>query len=363
MKAHYNLLLFFSIILCCTRSFCQVAQPISDYVKQDSCNPESVSTESFDFFASDEPLQMTFCFDIREFLKTKDNPQYYEAKLTVKINESDSITQNIKLKARGNMRRDYCSFPPVMLKFIGGDNESGMTFGKGTMKLVTHCNQSSMFESYVFKEYLTYKLFNLVTPYSFRTRLVNVNYVDVNKNKNALTAYGFLIENEEHLAERNNAVILNSTNLTQKQMNTEDMARVAVFNYMIGNTDWSVPFQHNIKVMKTLDVTSDMGIPVAYDFDYSGLVNTVYSTPNEELPIRIVTERYYLGLCFSEEELQPVIDEFAGMQDQILGTVYNFEYLAKSDKKQVESYINSFYKLYKNQNYLMSDLNRTCKHF
>jgi len=139
------------------------------------------------------------------------------------------------------------------------------------------------------------------------------------------------------------------------------MARVAVFNYMIGNTDWSVPLQHNVKIVKSLEVPSDKGIPIAYDFDYSGLVNTVYSAPHEELPIKNVTERYYLGLCFNEEEIKPVVDEFLGMQEQILGTINDFEYLSKGDKKQVEAYVTSFFRTYKNQNILMSDLNRSCK--
>jgi hypothetical protein len=250
-----------------------------------------------------------------------------------------------------------------MLKFKGGDNATERTLGKGTMKLVTQCNKSSSFENYIFKEYLTYRLFNQVTPYSFKTRLVKINYVDINKPDNAFTAYGFLIENEDALAERNHAVIIETKNITQKNMISTDMTRVAIFNYMIGNTDWSVPLQHNVKVLKSLEAVSDKGIPVAYDFDYSGLVNTNYSAPAEELPIRIVTERYYLGLCFGDEELKPIIEEFGGMQGQLLGTINDFEYLSKVEKKQVETYINGFYKMYRNQNILISDLNRTCKQF
>lgn len=363
MKSAYKLTALFIISMLGTFSNGQPVAGVPNTSAYKSDTTERPAKNKYDFFASDELLEITLCFDIREFIKSKYNPTYYDARITVRINESDSITQDIKLKARGEMRRDYCSFPPIMLKFKGGDSTSALKLGKGTMKLVTHCNKTPLFESYIIKEFLTYKLYNLVTPYSFRTRLVKINYVDINKAKNSFVAYGFLIENEDQLAERSNAVILNNTTLTQKQMDTEDMARVAVFNYMIGNTDWAVPSQHNIKIMKSLEVPSDRGIPVAYDFDYSGLVNTVYSTPNEQLPIKIVTERYYQGLCFSDEELQPIIDEFAGKQEQILGTIDNFEYLSNGDKKQVTYFINSFYKLYKSKNYLMSDLNRTCKRF
>lgn len=320
------------------------------------------SKEGIDLFGSEELLQMTLSFDMREFVRTKNQPEYLDARLTVKINESDSVSQDIKLKARGFMRLSYCSFPPIMLKF---SNDSGpeRIQKKGTMKLVTHCTKSAVFQDYLFKEYLTYKMFNLLTPYSFKTRLVRIHYEDVKKPGSGFTAYGFLIENEDKLAERNKAVVINLTNITQKQMIPSDMARVAIFNYMIGNTDWSVPMQHNVKVLKSSVELSDKAIPVAYDFDYSGLVNTVYSAPAEELPIKTVAERYYLGLCFGDEELKPIIDEFSGMQEQFLGMVNNFEYLSRGDKKQMETYINSFYRMYKNQNILISDLNRTCKRF
>ena len=363
MKSNHNLPLLLIISMLCTYSYSQENAGIQDTAAHEPYKVELTSKNDFDFFASEEPLQITLCFDIREFIKTRSQPEYYDARLTVKISENDSISQNIKLKARGIMRLSYCSFPPILLKFKDSDNETERIQGKGSIKLVTHCNKSSSFEGYVFKEYLTYRLFNLVTPYSFKTRLVKINYVDINKPDNAFTAYGFLIENEDKMAERNNTVIIKNKNITQRNMNSIDMERVAVFNYMIGNTDWSVPLQHNVKILKSLEVLSDKGIPVAYDFDYSGLVNTIYSAPAEELPIKIVTERYYLGLCFGDEELKPIIEEFGGMQGQLLGTIKDFEYLSKGEKKQVETYINGFYKMYRNQNILISDLNRTCKQF
>jgi hypothetical protein len=142
-----------------------------------------------------------------------------------------------------------------------------------------------------------------------------------------------------------------------------EMARVAVFNYMIGNTDWSVPYQHNIKILKLLQTPSDKAIPVAYDFDYSGLVNTLYAVPPAELPIKDVAQRYYLGLCDQDEEVARVLEEFRGLQVQFLETVDNFNYLSKNDRKHVESYISSFYKRYNYKNYMISDLTSTCKRF
>jgi len=324
---------------------------------------EPAAYKGLDFFASEDLLEMTLAFDIKGLVKSKSKPEYFDASLTVKESDTDSITQHIKVKARGYFRCNFCSFPPLMMKFKNKNDDAIQVEGK-TLKLVTHCHPTSKFDEYVLKEYLAYKLLNnLDSNYSFKTRLVRIHYVDVNKSKNSYTAYGILIENETMLAQRNNAVIIKSDKFTPKDMNPTDLNRMALFNFMIGNTDWSVQMQHNIKILLSFDKPHGKGIPVLYDFDYSGLVNAYYSAPFEELPIKSVTERYYQGICTGAEQLKPLIEEFAGLKDRMLGTIQDFPYLSKNDKKQAVSYISSFYGLYRNQNFIISQLNRTCKTF
>jgi len=341
-----------ALTVLCSSSFSQV-------IVEDS---SKATPRYIDLFASEEPLQMTLCFDIREFVRTKNKPENFSATLSIKLSESDSVSQKIKIRARGEMRRKYCQFPPIMLKFKNSDT-GNVQNRSSNIKLVTHCMPIKLYEKYILKEYLTYKLFNHVTPYSFKTRLVKVTYVDINRPEKAFTAFGFLIENEEKMAERNGAVIVNNGNLTQKHMNQVDMARIAVFNFMVGNSDWSVPMQHNIRILKSIEVNSDKGIPVAYDFDYSGLVSASYAIPSVGLPITDVKERYYLGVCYKDEELKPILDEIMGLQDKILGTIGSFDLLSDNDKKPLENYIESFYQKYRNQDVLLSEFNYTCKEF
>ncbi len=358
---HITLVVFISMIS--TWTYSQEMTGIMDTVAQEPFATEHGVKNGFDFFASDELLEMTLSFDVREFLRTKSQPENLDASLTVKLSDTDSLSQQIKVKARGEMRRTYCAFPPIMLKFKGSGKDSGRICGKGNLKLVTHCNATADFKGNVLKEYLAYKMFNLVTPYSFKTRLVKITYIDINRPEKTFEAYGFLIENEEKLAERNHAVMIKVLNATQKDMSPLDMARIAVFNYMIGNTDWTVPYQHNIKIMKSLETPVEKPIPVVYDFDYSALVNAVYAIPHERLPIQDVSERYYLGICNQDEVLNTVIEEFEELKDDFMGTIRSFEYLPKNEKKFVENYLNSFYKSYNQNTYLISALNRTCKRF
>jgi len=185
--------------------------------------------------------------------------------------------------------------------------------------------------------------------------------MDTRKPENGFTTYGFLIESIDGMAERNHAIVIDNLKLSQQQMYAADMARVAVFNYMIGNTDWSVVNQHNIKIVLPAEKIADKGIPVAYDFDYSGLVNTSYALPREGIPINSVTERFYQGLCFRNEDIRPVIDEFWRLQEPILNTIHDFELLSQAARIKMESYISSFYKMYRSPDDLIDDLNCTCQ--
>jgi hypothetical protein len=326
----------------------------------DSVSVNNEAGPLFDFFSSDELLEITLQFNMREFIKTRMDPyKNFDARLSVSTEDNKNLSQDISLRARGKMRRKYCTFPPIMLK-IKKDKDQEQVFPKGSIKLVTHCSSAGSFENYLLKEYLAYKLYNLVTPYSFKTRLVAVNYVDSLNPKRTFKEYGILIEDVDDLASRNNAIVIENLKIGQNHMNDYEMARVAFFNYMIGNTDWSVAEQHNIKVLKIDRATADKGIPVTYDFDYSGFVNTSYSSPNEKIPITNVTERYFQGGCYSDELFRQIISEFEDLEPQLMQTIEDFPYLQKAQKNLAKSYLKSFFKRYKKEDALIADINRTC---
>jgi hypothetical protein len=354
----YKKLLFATLLLAVT-IFQVSAGTDHNYSTSDSAAKSEVMP-AFDFFGSDDLLEITLQFNMRDFIRTRmEYDQIFDARLTVKTSETETLSQNIKLNARGKMRRKYCSFPPIKLKIKKSKNED-QVFPKINLKLVTHCSQAGNFENYILKEYLAYKLYNLVTPYSFKTRLVIVNYVDSVNPKRILKEYGILIEDVDDLAARKNAIVIDNHKIGQNHMDSYEMIRVALFNYMIGNTDWSVAEQHNVKILKIDEPTSQMGIPITYDYDYSGFVNTSYASPNDQIPIRHVTERYFQGGCYSEVVFRQILSEFEDLQPQIIETIVGFPYLPNAQKKIAESYINSFFRKYKREEALLADLNRTC---
>jgi hypothetical protein len=152
--------------------------------------------------------------------------------------------------------------------------------------------------------------------------------------------------------------------LSQKNILPEMMDRMAIFNFMIGNTDWSVPNQHNTQVFSLLDSTySSMGILVPYDFDHSGLVNAYYASPFEELPIESIRDRLYQGICRDEEVFKAAIKEFADKKEAFYGVIEEFPYLTAKSKKEMINYLNGFYSKFDRWNTIISDMLKSCKDF
>jgi len=316
--------------------------------------------KDFGLFKYDDILDMALWFDITHYTQKKPKEEYLDAILTYYISDKDSINKNIRLKSRGEFRNDFCSFPPLVLNFKKTDFALEDLSKLGKMKMVTHCKSGNI--GYLFREYLVYRLYNVLTDYSFRVRLIRITYHNTFKEKKPIQTYGFFIEPIDFLAERLNLIPVESVHLSQKNIKPEEMDRMAVFNYMIGNTDWSVPNQHNCKVLaQPGSERPDLGIIVPYDFDYSGLVNADYAIPYEGLGIESVRERIYLGLCRSEEEMLKVIEPFLAKKDEFYKVIQEFDMLDERAKSDIIRYLDDFYRLFDDRNSIVKVLLEECR--
>jgi hypothetical protein len=122
------------------------------------------------------------------------------------------------------------------------------------------------------------------------------------------------------------------------------MTKVAVFEYLISNGDWSVPNNHNTRLIYEKKNPGALPYVVPYDFDHSGFVNASYALPNELLGTETVTERVYRGFPRSMEELQQTFAIFRDKKQAIMGVINNCTYLQSRSKKEVTEYLEEFYK-------------------
>lgn len=293
-------------------------------------------------FESDEILELTLRADLKTVIKegAGDDPQYHKATLHY---QEDEITYNIpiKIKSRGNFRRTIanCKYPPLFLNFKKSKTPKASIFrGQDKTKLVTPCKG----DQYVVNEYLVYKLYNLITPKGFKARLVKVIYQDTVKNKSSDPYYGILLEEEKQLAKRNQSKSVKKEKLSPQSTQREDFLRMAVFQFMIGNTDWGVQYQQNIKLLMT-DSTS-IPITVPYDFDHAGIVRAPYAHPAPALQMTSTLQRRYRGYCMKDlSPLTAVFETFNQLKDDFYAIYQDNPLLSDSYKKQTLKFLDDFY--------------------
>jgi hypothetical protein len=319
--------------------------------------------QDFGMFTKDEILNLSLRFDMTHYTRKKPKDEYLNAILTYHINKTDSINKEIRLKSRGEMRNGYCDFPPIRLNFKKTEFPNAPDLAKiEKIKLVTHCEYGN--EENLFKEYLIYKLYSVLTDTSFRVRLVKMTYINTFKKSKPINTYAFFIEPLEMLAERINAVEVSSLNLSQKNIIPRMMDRMAIYNYMIGNTDWSVPNQHNCKVLSSLNFNySSLGMIVPYDFDYSGLVDATYAIPYEPLGLSSVRERRYVGICRTEDVFIDAMKEFSAKKEAFYKVINDFQLLDEKEKSKMINYLDSFYEDFDKNHSIVKKIRNECSSF
>lgn len=322
---------------------------------RDTVEPENSSKGLFE---ANEILSIRIAGKLGDVLNDRDeDPKYHSLTFSWLGKDSINISMPVKIKTRGHFRKDKsnCTWPPLLINFSKKDISSSSPFrGQDKLKLVMPCRG----DEYVVREWLLYKLYNIITPKSFRARLVKVTMDDSIKKKQS-SFYGILLEDEEAMAKRNKLVAVERKMLNP--LNTEPNAflTMAVFQYMIGNTDWSVQFQQNVRLL----AKDSLAIPttVPYDFDHAGLVDAPYAKPAEELEMSSVTERRYRGYCIADmKTYEPVIALFNRLKKDFYNVYTGCSLINKKYIKTATGYLDDFYDTINNTEKLQKAFGYPC---
>jgi hypothetical protein len=272
---------------------------------------------------------------------------------------ADTGSIAVKLRTRGIFRLKKCGFPPIRLDLPSKRVDDTPFAGEHKLKLATHCQGDRSYERNLLREYALYRVFNALTDTSFRVRLAHMTYVDSARH-DTVRRYGFLIESDTALARRIGADQVRSDNVYDPMTDPSYMTLVAVFQYMIGNTDWSVWKRHNIAIFqKVAEPRPLLGVP--YDYDFSGAVNAPYAIPPEQLKIQSVRQRVYRGFCQPDSVLAGVLARFRLVKDSIYTAVRAVPDLPERDVRSVLDYFDDFYKVLDNPGAVNRELVRPCR--
>jgi hypothetical protein len=309
----------------------------------DSAGKKEKSKQIVDLFTSDEPMEVILKYDLSAYMKKSAENAPVAADMAFIIN-GDTINNDIIITHRGFFRLHYCIFPPIEVKFKKPIYAYRDTTKIKKLKLVTHCANGSIYDEYVLREFLVYKLYNALTDSSYRVRLLKITYYDTRKNKKPSEYYGYFIEPKNMMATRLNAVPIKAPTLNQSHIEPTVMDRVAIFNYMIGNWDWAVQSQHNIHVIKSLAYNpTGLGIAIPFDFDLVGVVNVDYNAPPPESGLQTNRDRIFKGMCRDREVYRTAVLKIAEKKDKLYDIVNNFPYLSKRSKVDIINYLDEFF--------------------
>jgi hypothetical protein len=299
-------------------------------------------------FRSTEPIAVTLESDFKAVFKDRDSlsTKTFPGKLTFVGDKGDTVTLDVQLSTRGHFRLRTCDFLPLKVAFNKEQTKGTPFAGEGSLKLGTHCRNGERYVQNTYVEYAANRMYNLLTPLSLKVRLAKVTWVDPGNPKFTVTQPGIWFQDQDDMVKEFGGKILMQQGASGMDMEPRQMAITDVFQYFIGNTDFSIWALHNYRIMA--NEASGQYSAIAYDFDWSGLVNAPYAFPDARLKERYritrVTDRLYRGMvCYPPELLNEVLDLFRTRRDSLLGTLREIKELSPARLQEAESYLDKFY--------------------
>jgi len=326
-----------------TEKLAKLAQP---WPNAETLQSRRIDAERRALFQMVEPLVFTLESDFSAVNKDRDpnSTKQFPAILKTTGPNGESLSIPIKIGARGHLRRmsQTCSFVPLRLELSKEVKGTAFEGPSNTLKLVTHCQGSKEFDQFVLREHLAYRLANLILPRSFRSRIATVTYADSKTGKAMTTRFGMLLEDDGDVARRLEGRTVALERVVFNDLEKDPLTLMMVFEFMIGNTDFSIFALHNVILVQTPDSKLH---PVPYDFDLSGLVRPPYAVGDRRLGMTSVVDRLYRGPCRTNEELQPIFSAFRSKKSEIMATIESHAGLESGARREVTAYINDFFSL------------------
>jgi hypothetical protein len=319
-------------------------------------------------FYSEETLNVNITGPWRDIQRDAANQQPYDGKLEYRDDQGKTVSLDITVQRRGITRQRVCEFPPIRLRFNKEEVKGTLFRGQDSLKLVTHCESAKKFEQYFILEMLSYRMYNLITDFSFRVRPLNVTYIDSDSGKKYEDRFGFLIEDDSDVAKRHDLKKVNVSKVRLSQLEPRETSEMSLFHYMISNVDWSAlsgpddSCCHNTKLIGPEPLQKgDRVYPIPYDFDSSGLVNAHYAVPAAGLPVKTVTQRLYRGYCAFNDELEATREEFLKQETAIYALINNEDRLFTNTKNKSIKYLKKFFDIIKDPKDFDKLITRKCR--
>ncbi len=254
---------------------------------------------------------------------------YHDARLRY-FTATDTTELDVELRARGHFRRkpQVCDFPPLKLKTRFRQAQGTLFEMQPEIKLVCHCRG----DIYVMREYMLYRVYDILSAYSLQVRPARITYRDASDSLPPETHFAFFLEHQDVMARRIDARQIEEAYLQPEQIDQDNLALVSIFNLMIGNTDWDVTLEKNLRIMQPADRPAPILIP--YDFDWSAAVDAPYTDLSESYD-----RRKYRGICVDEERYRRWVGHILARAELLLEVYQDFDWPSGRERRQALRYL------------------------
>jgi hypothetical protein len=324
---------------------------------------EGAKPDPVPLFASKEPLVFTLRADFDQLKKDRSQEsEEREGSLDLEVSGGATLSIPIQVKTRGKfrLRKENCAFPPLRLNLPEEGFEGTAFEGQDKLKLVTHCMENPNYEQNVVEEYLVYRIYNLFTDIGFQVRLAHVTYVDPEDEDDRETRIAFVLEDKDAMAARLDGSILTEQvpgGAPPSDYQQEAAGQMYLFQYLIGNEDWSHSHFHNVELIRV----GWEYFPVPYDFDFSGFVDAPYALPNEETGVEDVRDRAYWGSCSDRIDYGALFARFNDKREAILDLIGSESLLIDRNIQSAQRYVEEFYEIINDQRKAERLILRACR--
>jgi hypothetical protein len=314
-------------------------------------------------FSSHDVIEMTLVANLEELMADVDEDRSeHAALLSYRAPDGSIRSHGIKAQTRGRYRRnpENCPFPPLRLNFDRSDVAETLFDVQDKLKLVTHCRTDDLhYDQFVLQEYGLYRVFNVLTPRSFRVRLVRMTYLDVSGRHEPITRNAFLIEHIDDLARRVEGKVYEEQNVPRERLDFDQLTLLYLFEYMIGNIDWDVSMLQNLALI----APSRDGpySPIPYDFDLADVIAPPGADRHPRLGPTALRHLLFADFCRAKDDLEPYLDLFKRKKEDIYAVFDRIPGLTPERAAATRRYFDQLYRIINSPRNVEREFLRPCR--
>jgi hypothetical protein len=315
-----------------------------------------------------QPLAIQLEGPFSQLNRDRDKSKRYDGFVTLKSPSGERLRISANFEARGNWRlkKENCRYSPLWVDLKKDEVKGTLFENQNRIKLVAQCSGNSSYVQFLLKEQLAYELYGFFSSYHFKTRLLDVTYVDSDKEDASYSFLGFFIEHPNRLAQRYAAAEVAENTVAASQLNSLQANLLALFMYLIGNTDYSVlqgpvgeACCHNSELL--VNQSGEM-IPVPFDFDNSGFVDAAYAAgPSPNVGLRSTKQRQFRGSCAHLDTMEEAVVIARSTQASVLKTINEAKGLTSRMRRSSLKFVNEFYEIIHSPNNIQIELVEKCR--